>query len=179
MILQLLKDRKIHFRTVKNYLLFPTIENLAETPNGKIIKNIPPPFVWALTLFFTIFSLIPVIFRKLLVQMLLPLFFIPSIYADSFVNLLQPIILKKVFALALDEMETVKERDNDVLKQDKDKIKLYYGSNDRWAPLSNYMKLKDDIPGINAEVCDQNIEHNFIFKHSTEMGNIVANWIKS
>lgn len=38
-ILQLLKDQEIAKQVVRCYLLFPTIERMAETPNGKFLTN--------------------------------------------------------------------------------------------------------------------------------------------
>lgn len=40
MILQLLKNEDFAKRVVKCYLLFPTIERMAETPNGRFLTRI-------------------------------------------------------------------------------------------------------------------------------------------
>lgn len=96
----------------------------------------------------------------------------------SAIQLIDPGVLEKVFFMAFEEMEQVKERDNEVIRCNLKKLKFYYGGNDDWAPVRYFSKLKEEIPEVDAEVCDKKIDHSFVLKSSRDMGNLVANWVK-
>lgn len=94
---------------------------------------------------------------------------------ESIRSLIKPSILKRVFFLAFEEFDVIKERNNNIIKKNIGKIKFYFGKYDRWAPQSYYERLVDDIPGVNAQLCTYN--HVFVFKSSAEIGRIVSDWI--
>lgn len=79
--------------------------------------------------------------------------------------------------MALDEMGQVLERDSSTIMLHKDRVKLYYGASDRWAPVRFCDGLKRDVPEIEAEVCRRNFEHAFVLQHSKEVALMVADWI--
>lgn len=90
-------------------------------------------------------------------------------------DLIKPGVLKRVFYLAFQEFDVIKERNDKVIKQNIGKIKFYYGKNDKWAPQSYCEKLQADIPGVNAQLCTY--DHVFVFKTSVQIGCLVSDWI--
>lgn len=80
--------------------------------------------------------------------------------------------------MAFEEMEQVKERDNDVIRSNSKKLKLYYAANDGWAPVSYFSQLKEEIPEVDAEVCTRKFDHSFVLKSSRDVGIMVAEWIQ-
>ncbi|KAJ8948426.1 hypothetical protein NQ318_007949 [Aromia moschata] len=91
--------------------------------------------------------------------------------------LIKPGVLRRVFFLAFEEMDQVKQRNDEAIKRNIKKIKLYYGMNDGWAPGSFCDRIKTDIPNIDAQVCPY--DHVFVFKNSVEIADIVSDWIKA
>lgn len=179
MILELLKDPKISSRVVRNYLLFPTIENMAESPNGKLLTRFVCHIVWLLVFLSWIFTLLPSLLQSLIIRIYTTYYSVPNMHLENIIDFIEPNNLSSVFHMGLDEMDVVKERDNDIIIKHKDSIKLYYGAKDRWAPQSFYRKLKHDIPDIDAQVCKRNFEHAFVLRFSEEVGNMVSDWIRN
>ncbi|XP_048519495.1 lipid droplet-associated hydrolase isoform X3 [Dendroctonus ponderosae] len=78
---------------------------------------------------------------------------------------------------AFEEMDQVLERNDKILHDNIDKVKLYYGKTDGWAPEEFYGKIKQDLPNVDAELT--NICHTFVFNHSVDVAATVCKWIKS
>lgn len=74
-------------------------------------------------------------------------------------------------------MMTVKELDNTLISQHKDKLWLYYGSKDSWTPIRYYEDLKARHPTIDAQLCRRGFQHSFVLKDSVEMGKIIGDLI--
>lgn len=93
------------------------------------------------------------------------------------VHLIRPTILSKVFFLAFDEMDKVKELDIQTLRDNKHKIKLYYAVHDGWAPPTFYKDMQRNHPEIDVEICSRSFEHAFVLGESEKAGDMVAEWI--
>lgn len=81
--------------------------------------------------------------------------------------------------MAKDEMRRVKDVDLNVIKENVRLLKFYYGTTDGWVPVKYYKELKEKVPELDAELDGKKIDHAFVLRSSTEMGNIVAEWIKN
>jgi hypothetical protein len=100
---------------------------------------------------------------------------VPKMHFRTLTRFIEPSILEKVFDFAFEELDLVKERDNAVIKQNSDKIRILYGRRDGWAPESYYNRLKADIPEVKAVVSDY--DHAFVFQQSRQIGSLVSEWI--
>ncbi|KAK4874914.1 hypothetical protein RN001_014274 [Aquatica leii] len=176
-ILQLLKDKSIKERSQGIYLLFPTIEYMAQSRNGWFFTHIVQYFIWLIVFLCWIYTLLPSLLQIFLIKLYMIFFSVSNSHTDTIQNFIRPDTMEKVFFLAVDEMHLVKERDSVVLYENRDKIKLYYGAADRWVPLEYCRRLKRDIPDIHAEICTHNFEHAFVLRHPQEVAVLVANWI--
>lgn len=76
--------------------------------------------------------------------------------------------------MADEEMEIVKERDDDVLSKHADKLWFYYGTCDGWVPVRYYKNMKSKHPYIEAELCKHGYHHSFVLQYDKEMGHIVG-----
>lgn len=179
-VLELLKHREIETRTKKCYLLFPTLEHIAKTPNGKILI---PTVTYGLSviLFFAwIYANFPHVIRRWMMQ---AYFFVRGEHTDEhFFNaalyLTLPRTLRSVFSLAMDEMEKIKDLDVKALDDYNEKLKIYFGTSDGWAPLAYYENLKKAKPDVDALVLDDKFQHAFVLDSSEEMANILVEEIK-
>ncbi|XP_031831569.2 lipid droplet-associated hydrolase isoform X3 [Nomia melanderi] len=152
MILQMLKDESISNKIKKCYLLFPTIEYMSSTPNGKFFTRFVSP-ISSFILFVTwVFSCLPLFLQHFLITIFAPIYGVPKKYNKAVQLLINPRSLWNVVKLAKEEMQTVKGRDDTVLSQHADKLWFYYGNCDGWTPVKYYRNMKATHPNMNAEL---------------------------
>ncbi|XP_034941822.1 lipid droplet-associated hydrolase [Chelonus insularis] len=178
MILQLLKDPEFASRVVKCYLLFPTVERMAETPNGKFLTNVVLRIAKVLVFLAWIFSFFPSLLQVFLIQIFGIFLGITRESVKPVQQLLHPSVLERVFRLANDEMKRVKEIDHEAVVKHNDKLWFYYGATDRWTPHNYYRELKEKYPNINAQLCQLGFRHAFVLTHSKEVGHMVGDLIQ-
>ncbi|KAG8238762.1 hypothetical protein J437_LFUL017857 [Ladona fulva] len=176
-ILELLKDEEVNFRLQKNILLFPTVERLAETPNGKFFVKMDKYFHTAIKFMIYLLHYFPHFIKIPLIRVYSKIGNIPSHFEKAISDLVSPSVLEKVFFMAQDEMKKVRELDADVIRNYLSNIYLYYGLEDGWCPRYYYEELKTVIPEAKAELCKVGYKHAFVLSSPIEMGNIVADWI--
>lgn len=151
---------------------------MADTKNGKFLTKFVAYIVWLIVFLAFIYSVLPSFLQNFLMYLFFKLNCIPKMHMKSCIQLIDPRVLEKVFFMAFEEMDQVRERDNEVIRSNVKKLKLYYGESDDWAPVSYYSRLKEEIPEVDAEVCTRKFDHSYVLKSSRDMGNVVANWIK-
>ncbi|XP_076645926.1 lipid droplet-associated hydrolase-like isoform X1 [Halictus rubicundus] len=175
--LQLLKDDAISKRIKKCYLLFPTIENMSASPNGQFFNRIVWRIAPLLIFLCWILSCLPLCLQHFLINLFAPIYGVPKKYSKAVHQFVNPRCLRRVLKLANEEMQMVKERDDDILSQHTGKLWFYYGNRDGWTPLTYYKSMKSRHPDMNAEVCKHGYYHSFVLKFDKEMGCIVGDLI--
>lgn len=177
MILELLDHPALKDKVVDIYFLFPTLEYMADTNNGKFLTNFIKPIVPVIVFLSWIFTNLPSIVQFFLLYVYT---FIMNISMEEHLNsimaLIKPGVLRRVFYLAFEELDQVQERNNEAIKKHVNKIKIYYGRTDGWAPLIFCDKIKREIPDVDVEITDYN--HAFVLHHNLEVGDKVSSWIK-
>uniref|UniRef100_A0A336LZP8 Lipid droplet-associated hydrolase n=1 Tax=Culicoides sonorensis TaxID=179676 RepID=A0A336LZP8_CULSO len=177
MILELLKVPEIKRQIVKSYMLFPTIERMAASPNGRFFTKFFPWATKIALLFYTLFALLPNQIKIFVIYLYFMLLRIPKTFLGTADKYSRPHVVEKVLHLAVDEMNKVKDLDVEHIKANKDLLKFYYGASDGWTPVQYFYDLKEKIPDIDAELCQRGIAHAFVLRSGPEMGYIVADWI--
>ena len=168
---------KIRSQVSKAYLLFPTIERMAESWNGKIMTRIVKHFVPLIIFFSWIFTLFPLFVKKLLVGLQFLVRRIPNYHVAPTLKLINPTVLENVFYLALDEMEKVRELDDKVIKELSEVLFLYYGTTDGWVPVDYWKSMTENHPEVRSVLCKKKLDHAFVLRHSDEMANILSDII--
>ncbi|CAK9796862.1 Lipid droplet-associated hydrolase [Anthophora quadrimaculata] len=177
MILNLLKDDSIAKKVTKCYMLFPTIEHMAETNNGWYFTKIVPHIIFLLTFFAWIFSLFPNFLQNLFLAMLGPLWGVPAKYHEAVLQMLNPYSVNKICQLACEEMKFVKNPDDDIISKHAEKLWFYYGNCDGWTPIKFYQNIRTKHPDVNAQLCKHGYGHAFVLRSEREMGKIVGDVI--
>ena len=177
MILELLKDPEIKEKIERGYLLFPTIERMAISPNGRWFTKLVQPMWFLLHFLSYLLSKFPIIVHVLFIQMFFLVSSIPRYFIGTTLKYIRPTILSKVVYLGGEEMNTVRDCDYELVRQNKDILKFYYGATDGWTPTKYYQELKEKIPDIDAEVDIYQYDHAFVLRSSIEMGKLVGAWI--
>uniref|UniRef100_A0AC35G0Q5 Lipid droplet-associated hydrolase n=1 Tax=Panagrolaimus sp. PS1159 TaxID=55785 RepID=A0AC35G0Q5_9BILA len=132
------------FNVVKLLCLFPGIEQLALSSNGKrngrfleffdkhsTLTKIPLSFLW----------FIPNSFKRFIVRLILrdPLIpeYIPECVIESTAETISSSVTQNIIHLANNEFQIVKNHDDTLFPNEyRDRIILYYGKNDGWVPES-------------------------------------------
>lgn len=175
--LEMLKVNDISERIHQCYFLFPTIERMADSPNGRVYIGWLQRFWLLVYLIAVLFYKCPTILHVLILRMYFYVWSIPRHYIGTTLKYIRPTILKKIVYMADQEMIRVRDVDLATLARNQHRIKIYYGASDGWTPLEYYRQLKERLPDIDASVDENGINHAFVLRSSIEMGNIVAEWI--
>lgn len=178
LILELLKDNEnLSTRISSVNLLFPTIQKMAETKNGKFINNILRTFHMFVMLLFHLLSLLPTFIINLLVESCyLKVQSLPLKLSKPIFQFLKPSVGEKILFLAYNEMDTVTNLNIAVLERIKKYTYIIYSTKDGWVPI-NYI---DDLQMFQPQICLEKVdlEHAFVLKSSDIVAEKVSNFIK-
>ncbi|XP_069685055.1 lipid droplet-associated hydrolase-like [Periplaneta americana] len=177
-ILEMLKNSEIKSRVMKAYLLFPTIERMALSPNGKIITGIVKHLIPTMLFLAWVFTILPVVVQKFLLAVHFMVRRMPTYHVTPTMNLVHPTVLQNVMFLALDEMEKVKELDEKGLKEASSLLFLYYGTTDGWVPLDYWKDMTRKHFDVKCMLCENKFDHAFVLRYSNEMADIMSDLIK-
>ncbi|XP_054262126.1 lipid droplet-associated hydrolase-like [Macrosteles quadrilineatus] len=179
---ELLKDEQVAKNVKKCFLLMPTLERIAQTPNGKFLSRLLAYFMSVILFLAWVFSHFS---HKCRVFLISGWFYltrqhnVDSHCMDAVCILTLPSVLRRVFNLALDEMEKILELDIEVLNSNWRKMHVYFARKDGWAPLSYMDSLKQAFPDINAKVLGEQFRHVFVLDNPEEMADLLASQMKT
>lgn len=178
MALELLKNSEIKSKISKAYLLFPAIEKMIDTPNGKKLhESLKSLFV--LKLFLTFLLMLPKFFQILFQFCYMYFNGYPLELIEPGLIFSHPKLREIILFQAKDQLHEVNELDVNFINENKSKIKFFYGAKDGWTPRKFYSDLCSKIPNVDAVVDDSNLKHNFMTTHdgSYRLAEIVSGWI--
>nr|XP_012235242.1 PREDICTED: UPF0554 protein C2orf43 homolog [Linepithema humile] len=178
MVLNLLKNNDVNKRIRKCYLLFPTIENMADTPNGRFFNNfilrIAPALIFLSWIFTTVF---PSSLQALMIRIFGLFYGFQAKSVKAIKEMLNPKVLRRVIYLGRDEMKSVREVDHEIMSKHADKLWFYYGATDGWTPKKFYENMISKHPNLNAQLCQHGFQHAFVLKDDVAIGHIVGDLI--
>ncbi|XP_058538623.1 lipid droplet-associated hydrolase isoform X2 [Neofelis nebulosa] len=162
---------------IRSFLLFPTIERLSESPNGRIATPLLCWLRYALYVFgYLLLKPWPEKIRSLITRIGLQMMNVQ--YEFSVLNILEPFCLANVVYLGGQEMMKVVERDNETIRAHLSKLTFYYGTMDAWCPTKYYEDIKKDFPEGDIRLCEKKLPHAFIIHFYGEMAGMIADWLK-
>ncbi|XP_040848835.1 lipid droplet-associated hydrolase [Ochotona curzoniae] len=173
--LQILK-RAPELPVIRAFLLFPTIERMSESPNGRIATPLLCWFRYALyVISYLLLKPCPETIKSMVCRMSLQAMNVKNEFVQM--NMLEPFCIANAVYLGGQEMMEVVKRDDEIIKENLPKLTFYYGTTDRWCPKEYYDDIKKDFPEGDIRLCEKNIPHAFIISFSKEMATMVANWL--
>lgn len=177
LILELLKNHESIFTKVSSLnLLFPTIQKMAESKNGKFLNNVLRRINFVIVMFFSLVALLPLWLRLYGIGLYLKFNSLPSHYTDRILKYLNPKVGEKVLFLAYDEMDTVTALNTVVLDKVKHLTNVIYSNRDGWAPVHYMEDLKKFQPHLQMK--EVHINHAFVLKYSEQVAEMVSDFIK-
>uniref|UniRef100_A0A3B4A3B7 Lipid droplet-associated hydrolase n=1 Tax=Periophthalmus magnuspinnatus TaxID=409849 RepID=A0A3B4A3B7_9GOBI len=169
-ILEMMK-RNPELKVLKAVMLFPTIERMAQTPQGRVVT----PVICQLryVAYFPVFllSLLPESLKHGLVRL--------AVYIYSRLSPLSNFRTHCANAMYMggQEMKKVLDRDNATIKKHLHKLIFYYGAADHWCPVEYYNDIKRDFPDGDFRLCESGFCHAFVLNAGAEVAKMVVKWI--
>lgn len=162
---------------VRSILLFPTIERMAESRNGRIAT---PLLCWFRYVLYAAGYLLlkpcPERIKTLLLSTSLQMLDLECEFTA--LNVLEPFCLANAAYLGGQEMMEVVDRDNETIKKHLSKLTFYYGTVDPWCPTRFYEDIKKDFPEGDIRLCEKKIAHAFILHSYKEVADMTGDWLK-
>ena len=166
-------------QVLKSLLLFPTIERMALSPNGRFFTPVLKYLRWALPLITCpIYFLLPPTIKALLIK-----WHFGEGHAtcsiDGTLKYLSPSVLSNSAYLANQEMQQVDKVDVATIAANIDRLFFYYGVCDLWCPTDYYQSMKSEFPDAEIHLCSDGLEHAFVLRSSARMAEIVTEFLHS
>jgi len=161
----------------KCYLLFPTIERMALSPNGQFLTPLLKYFRWTVLLATFPLLFLPHRIIQFLVERYFRLCQIPQCAIEATIKLLSTTACGNCLYLANIEMHSVCELDVETIQKNVERLCFYYGTNDAWCPVEYYHVMKRLFPSCEIHLCSHDIPHAFVLKKSKHMAVIVSDWL--
>ncbi|KAG8524801.1 Lipid droplet-associated hydrolase, partial [Galemys pyrenaicus] len=162
---------------IRSILLFPTIERMSESRNGRIATPLLCWFRYVLyATGYLLFKPCPEKIKSMLLNMCLRMLDLENEF--TILNVLEPFCLANAAYLGGQEMMEVVERDNETIKEHLPKLTFYYGTIDPWCPLRFYEDIKKDFPEGDIRLCEKKIPHAFILHSYQEVADMTGDWLK-
>ncbi|XP_013869173.1 lipid droplet-associated hydrolase isoform X2 [Austrofundulus limnaeus] len=177
-ILEMMK-RDPELKVLKAVLLFPTIERMAQTPQGKVMTPVLCQMRYLAYLPVFLLSLLPDSLRALLARLALSgVSSLDGCIVPACVELLSGDCAANAIYMGGQEMKKVVERDNKTIKKHLDKLIFYYGATDHWCPVSYFHDIKQDFPHADVILCEKGFRHAFVLDAGRQVAKMVVDWIR-
>lgn len=180
MILNLL-DQLPSKQVLRCFMLFPTIEHMAQSPNGVKMAPVLRHLRWLVVFIAFLFYLIPDIVKCQLIRWWYKNVDYPSCMEKAVLATSTPWTANFTTYLAKIEMNKVTTLQRDLINKHSGQLSFYYGSSDHWAPVKYYHNLIAEFPKLDARLCTLNLKHAFVLdsQEGREMAKIVWLWAQS
>ncbi|XP_053291205.1 lipid droplet-associated hydrolase [Pleuronectes platessa] len=177
-ILEMMK-RDPELKILKAVMLFPTIERMVETPQGKVMTPVLCHMRYVAYLPVFLLSLLPDSLKGSLIKLVFGgIRYLDLSVVRPTVGLLSGDCAANAMYMGGQEMKKVLERDNITIKKNLEKLIFYYGATDHWCPVQYYLDIKQDFPHGDIRLCEKGFRHAFVLDAGRDVAKMVAEWIR-
>ncbi|XP_075606636.1 lipid droplet-associated hydrolase isoform X2 [Balearica regulorum gibbericeps] len=171
--------RASELQVLRSVLLFPTIERMAQSPQGKLMTPLLCKLRYVLYMPVYLLSFLPEGVKASLVRFALRgMKTCDESSITTSVNLFSVDCIANILYMASQEMMKVVERDSTTIKQNLKKLIFYYGTGDSWCPQHYYDEIKMDFPDGDIRLCEKGLRHAFVLDASKEMAAMITDWLR-
>ncbi|XP_060089452.1 lipid droplet-associated hydrolase [Heteronotia binoei] len=177
-VLEMMKQAP-ELEVLRCMMLFPTIERMAQSPQGRIMTPFLCQFRYLVYMPIYLMTLLPEKIKRSVVRFVLRgLKFRdePSVMAS--LDLTEMDCVANVMYLASQEMRTVVKRDSSTIRQHLNKLTFYYGATDLWCPVQYYEEMKTEFPDGDIRLCEKGIRHAFVLEASKDVAAMLTEWVQ-
>lgn len=174
-VLKMLENHAISQRLIHAINLFPAIEDLKDTPNGRFWMPVSKYCRLPFALLAFVFSFAPNWFKNALVAW-------RAKGRPVHEKILKPChscvsfsLMNHALYMAATEMDDMKELDESIIAiihKHESKLTFYYGSADKWAPLSFYERMRNRFSKVDIRLCDCGYPHDFVLDSSEQVAKL-------
>nr|XP_043904091.1 lipid droplet-associated hydrolase [Solea senegalensis] len=176
-ILEIMK-RDPELKVLKAVMLFPTIERMAQSPQGKVMTPVLCHIRYVAYLPLFLLSLLPDRLKSSLIKLVFGgIRSLDASVVRPTVGLLSGDCAANAMYMGGQEMKMVLERDNITIKKHLHKLIFYHGATDHWCPMQYYHDMKRDFPHGDIRLCERGLRHAFVLDAGSEVAKMVAEWI--
>ncbi|XP_043918558.1 lipid droplet-associated hydrolase [Protopterus annectens] len=176
-ILKMMKQEP-SLRVLRAVLLFPTIERMAQSPQGKLMTPVLCRLRYVIYVPVYMLSFLPESVKTFIVRFVLQgMQNIDEASLSASVCLFNVNCLANAMYMASQEMVQVVDRDSSVIKEQLKKFIFYYGASDKWCPLQYYEDMKMEFPDGDIRLCEKGIRHAFVLDASKQMAAMIVDWL--
>uniref|UniRef100_A0A8C3PAK1 Lipid droplet-associated hydrolase n=1 Tax=Chrysemys picta bellii TaxID=8478 RepID=A0A8C3PAK1_CHRPI len=165
-------------QVLRSVLLFPTIERMAQSPQGKLLTPVLCKLRYILYMPVYLLSFLPERVKTSMVQFVLRGLKYPDEICFLIALLCIYFSAANVLYMASQEMMKVVERDSTTIKQNLKKLIFYYGVADNWCPQQYFEEIKMDFPDGDIRLCEKGIRHAFVLDASREVAAMITDWLQ-
>lgn len=177
-ILEVMK-RDPKLKVVKAVMLFPTIERMAQTPQGKVMTPVLCQMRYVTYLPLFLLSLLPEGLKAILIKLVFGgIHSLDHTVVQPTVGLLSGDCAANAMYMGGQEMQKVVHRDNITIEKNLDKLIFYYGATDHWCPVQYYHDIKQDFPQGDLRLCENGFRHAFVLDAGKEVAKMVVEWLR-
>lgn len=176
MILRLL-DLLPPGRVSKCMLLFPAVERLALTPQGKLLNPFVTYFRWLAPLLAYPLKFVPARIKEAIINWHFRGRAVPPCVTDGTIQLLQSSVVASALRLVHSEFAALGDADYDLIGKHVDRLTFYYGIDDHWCPRGFYDDMKATFPDADIRLCRGAFRHAFVIEESEQLAVIASRWI--
>jgi len=177
-------DRIPADRVKEGMLLFPTIERMAVSPEGKRLTPLLKYMRWLLVLLSACVWILPRSLKMGLISWFLGKRKspegrrVPGCIKSAALNLLDPYCVANATYMANIEMREVVDLRKDIVEQHLPKLRFYYGATDHWCPKQYYHDMKNLFPDHKKiHLCTDGLKHAFIIDGNEVIAEKVNRWL--
>ncbi|KAF7654324.1 hypothetical protein LDENG_00071090 [Lucifuga dentata] len=176
-ILEMMK-RDPELKIKKAVMLFPTIERMSCTPQGKVMTPVLCHMRYVAYLPLFLLSLLPERLKTILIKLVFGgIRSLDHSVVQPTVSLLSRCAANAMY-MGSQEMRKVLERDNMTIRKHLDKLVFYYGATDHWCPVQYYHEIKRDFPNGDFRLCENGFRHAFVLDAGKEVAKMVVEWVR-
>ncbi|KAG2467589.1 LDAH hydrolase, partial [Polypterus senegalus] len=178
------EQEDIHHRAhscsvLKSVLLFPTIERMAQSPQGKLMTPMLCRLRYAMYVPIYLLSFLPERVKASMVRLLLHrLQTLDESCVSATINLFSVDCTANAMYMGSQEMVQVMDRDNATIQENQEKLIFYYGENDNWCPVQYYEEIKRDFPKADIRLCNKGIRHAFVLDAGRDVALMMTEWLQ-
>lgn len=187
-----LEKLKSNIKVVKSICLFPTVERMALSPQGRFVTPVFEYFLWLYLFIAFIITKLPIVIVDRITRWS---FKGRKLHPDIDEKAVQTSIkmitsyscIRSIAIMAKHEMRLVKEFNHDLLEGRIHDTIFYYGTKDDWCPLDYYQDMKKRLVEIYPDykhhscliVDDNECDHAFVIslKQTEYISKKVSKWI--
>lgn len=175
-ILKILSQLK--HRMLRCYMLFPTVERMAVSPNGRVYTPLLKYARWLAPILARTLGVFPASYKRKLLEWHFDEEAMPESVYEATLCLVNPFTLANSLYMAHYEMQTVKDLDESLIRENKDLLSFYFGRDDAWCPQEYFYDTKTRFPDLDARLCENGYSHAFVLGEGVHMADLVAEWVK-